>query len=377
MAPTLSGVSSPLRVAVVLIGGLALGAVAFACAGQSAGVLNAPRTTQNAQLSSAPRTTQNATLDSLPRTTPPSTVAPTMTSTASTIPPKGWLVIHGTGDVNLDPSYIPAFASRGYDWAWSGLDSLFLDDDLTLVNLECSPSALGAAEDKEFVFQCADGLVEMAAAGVDVANLANNHSQDHGKEALLDGIRRLSTIGVAPVGVGRTAAVAALPALFDINGWRVAVVGFGGIRPHDGWLATGDRAGMADGDTIESMVATVEDAASIADFVLVSIHWGVELDISPRSEDVERAEAIIAAGADAIFGHHPHRLQPFETVEERPVFWSLGNFVWPEMSLASATSGVGRLVISPDGDITGCLIPALIESSGHPVLTDGPPCGAP
>ena len=92
---------------------------------------------------------------------------------------------------------------------------------------------------------------------------------------------------------------------------------------------------------------------------------------------MERAEAMIAAGADAIFGHHPHRLQPFEMVEDRPVFWSLGNFVWPEMSPASATTGVARVVISPDGEVTGCLIPALIESSGHPVLVDDPPCGAP
>jgi poly-gamma-glutamate synthesis protein (capsule biosynthesis protein) len=311
---------------------------------------------------------------SIPTTT---TAASTTTSTTSTVPPNGWVVIHGTGDVNLDPSYIPALASRGYDWAWNGLDRLFVADDLTLVNLECSPSVLGTAEDKEFIFQCADGLTEMAAAGVEIANLANNHSQDFGKEALLDGIRNLSTVGIMPVGVGRTAAVAAIPALFDINGWRVAVLGFGGIRPHDGWIATDDGAGMADGDTIESMTATVEAASSIADFVIVTIHWGVELELTPSSEDVARAEALIAAGADAILGHHPHRLQPFETVQDRPVFWSLGNFVWPEMSPASATTGVARVVISPEGEITGCLIPALIESSGHPVLTDDPPCGPP
>jgi poly-gamma-glutamate synthesis protein (capsule biosynthesis protein) len=359
-------VSSPFRVLVVLVGGLALGVAAFACAGQSAAVLNAPRTTQNAPLS-PPRTT-------VPTAT---TAAPTTTSSAIVVPPRGWVTIHGTGDVNLDPVYIPALARQGYEWAWSGLEGLFLEDDLTLVNLECSPSALGAAEDKEFVFQCADGLAEMAAAGVEVANLGNNHSQDYGKDALLDGIRSLSTIGVVPVGAGRTAAVAAIPALFDVNGWRIAVVGFGGIRPHDGWIATAAQAGMADGDSIESMVSTVEAAASVADIVVVSVHWGVELDITPRDEDVGRAEAMVAAGADVVFGHHPHRLQPLEIVQDRPVFWSLGNFVWPEMSPASATTGVARVLISPDGKMTGCLIPAVIESSGHPVLTDDPPCGVP
>jgi hypothetical protein len=355
-------------VVAVLVGGLVLGVVAFACAGQSAAVLNAPRATQNAPLTSAPRTT----LPPPTTTAPPTTVPPTTTA-----PSKGWVTIQATGDVNLDSAYIPALASQGYEWPWSGLDGLFLDDDLTLVNLECSPSALGVAEDKEFVFQCADGLTEMAAAGVEVANLGNNHSQDYGKEALLDGIRNLATIGVVPVGAGRTGPVAAIPALFNINGWRIAVVGFGGIRPHDGWIATGERAGMADGDTIESMVSTVEAAASVADFVVVSVHWGVELDTTPRADDVDRAQAMIAAGADVVFGHHPHRLQPFETVQDRPVFWSLGNFVWPEMSPASATTGVARVLISPEGEISACLIPAVIESSGHPVLTDDPPCGVP
>ncbi len=86
---------------------------------------------------------------------------------------------------------------------------------------------------------------------------------------------------------------------------------------------------------------------------------------------------MIAAGADAIFGHHPHRLQPFEDGARSPGVLEPGNFVWPEMSPASATTGVARVVISPDGEVTGCLIPAVIESSGHPVLTGDPPCGGP
>jgi len=59
---------------------------------------------------------------------------------------RGWLVIQGTGDVNLDPAYIPALAAEGWDHAWSGLDGLFLEDDLTVVNLECAPSDLGSPE---------------------------------------------------------------------------------------------------------------------------------------------------------------------------------------------------------------------------------------
>jgi poly-gamma-glutamate synthesis protein (capsule biosynthesis protein) len=210
-----------------------------------------------------------------------------------------------------------------------------------------------------------------------VANLGNNHSGDYGKEALVDGRANLVAGGVAPVGAGRDVDEAGAPALFEVEGWTIAVLGFGGVFPNDAWVAAEDTPGMRDGDDIPSMVAAVEAAAAQADLVVVAIHWGVELDTNPRPEDVERAEAMIAAGADIIFGHHPHRLQPLDIVDGRPVFWSLGNFVWPNTSVAGSTTAVARAVVSPDGTIEGCLLPAMIESHGHPVLTSEPGCGPP
>ncbi|MGH8928720.1 MAG: CapA family protein [Acidimicrobiia bacterium] len=353
------------RLIFIVLSGALLGGAIYACANREAAPDN------SLQVFSVLPTTH------LPPPTTTSTTTAPAPPTTTTHHSKGWLVIHGTGDVNLDPSYIPALVSRGYDWAWSGLDGLFLQDDLTIVNLECSPSTLGEPEPKDFTFRCADGLHEMAEAGIEVANLGNNHSQDFGKEAMLDGRAHLIEAGLVPVGAGADASQANAPALFDVEGWRVAIVGFGGIRPHDGWIATESDAGMADGDTIESMVAAVESADRLADWVIVTVHWGIELDLAPDPGDIERAQALISAGADAIFGHHAHRLQRLEIVDGVPVAWNLGNFVWPNLSPAGSRTGIARMVVSPDGDVTGCLIPALIESAGHPVLTGEPECGAP
>jgi poly-gamma-glutamate synthesis protein (capsule biosynthesis protein) len=310
---------------------------------------------------------------------PSTTVAPSLTtastSTTTNPPERGDLVIHGVGDVNLDTSYIPALAERGFEWAWSGLDGLFLADDLTIVNLECSPSPLGSPEPKEFTFRCPDGLGEMAAAGVDLANLANNHSQDFGKEALIDGRLRLLGAGIDTVGAGRNLRQASGYFPYLIEGWKVAVVGLGGIQPHAGWLADEDQAGMADGDDVEAMAAAVERAEAWADWVVVTVHWGVELDLAPRPDDVERAQAMIAAGADVIFGHHSHRLQPLEVIDGVPVAWSLGNFVWPNFSAAGSTTAVARVEITPGGEVRSCLIPATIDSPGHPILSGEPECG--
>src|ERR671917_1348022 len=50
---------------------------------------------------------------------------------------RGRLIIHGTGDVNVDPEYIPALRTKGYAHAWTGLSGLFTRDHLSVVNLEC------------------------------------------------------------------------------------------------------------------------------------------------------------------------------------------------------------------------------------------------
>lgn len=293
-----------------------------------------------------------------------------ITSPSPTPPqPREPLVIHGTGDVNLDPSYIPNFRTHGYGYAWSGLAGLFQEDDLTVINLECAVSDVGSPAAKEFTFRGdPDALPAARAAGVEVANLGNNHSQDFGVEALVDTRENLAAHDIAPVGAGKDLEEATRPAVFEIKGWRIAVVGFGGVLPTDEWLAGPDHPGMASGDDIPTMVTAVRAADELADLVIVAIHWGVELDLQPRPEDIERAHAMIDAGADIIFGHHSHRLNPMGTYMGRPIFWSLGNFVWPAFSAAGSATAVAEVTVSANGDLTGRLIPAYIESSGHPVL---------
>lgn len=322
-------------------------------------------------LTSVSTTSSTTTTVGVSPTTVPVDVPPTVTA-----PRRGTLIIHGTGDVALDPGYIPALQAHGWDHAWSGLGRLFLDDHLTVINLECVPSDRGQPLDKSFVFRCpTDSLPSLTRNGIEVANLGNNHSGDYGKDALLDGRSNLVEHGVAPVGVGRDHDEAGRPAVFRMNGWTVAVVGFGSLAPADSWYATADRAGMRNGSDTAGMVEAVRAAKEIADIVVVTIHWGRELDTAPRDWDVANAQAMIDAGADIIFGHHPHRMQPLEMVDGAAVFWSLGNFVWPRISDPSATTAVARAVVNPDGTIEACLIPAFIQTHGRPVLTGPAPCG--
>jgi hypothetical protein len=301
----------------------------------------------------------------------PAAVHREVSSTPETTPPAtGDIVVHGTGDVLLDPSQLGALDSS-FAAPWTGVRELFRGDAVTIVNLECSPGSGGTKQDKEFTFRCDDPgvLSAMHDGGVDVTNQANNHSGDFGRVAQMDGRNRLLRARLAPVGTGHNSREANEPAMFERNGKKIAVLGFGGVVPSNSWFATSDRAGEANGYSTASMVQTVRSAAARADLVFVAIHWGEELDTKPRDDDVARAHALIDAGADAIFGHHAHRLQPLQWYKGRPTFFGLGNFVWPK----SGSTAIGEVVVSPEGTFKACLLPASL-SYGRPALTGATRC---
>jgi hypothetical protein len=304
-----------------------------------------------------------------PSAAAPSSV-PSSTSPSVSAVRLGKLVIHGAGDVSLDPSFVTTYKTHGYAWAWTGLNGLFKHDDLTVVNLECPVSTLGSPVPKTFNFRGdVAALPAMRAAGVEVANMANNHSYDFGPAALLDTRKNLGDNNIAAVGAGMDPQQALAPALFTIKGWRIAVVGFDKVvDPYPDAVAAKNHPGTAAGHDTNAMIEAVKAAAAEADVVIVDIHWGVELDMQPRASDVALGHDLIAAGADVIFGGHSHRLQPLEMYRGRPIFYSLANFVWPNFSKAGATTAVAEVTVSPDGAFAARLIPALIEEAGHPVL---------
>jgi hypothetical protein len=289
---------------------------------------------------------------------------------------RGTLTIQHVGDVLLDPDAHPSLGGLGAG-VWDDVRELFSRGDLVVANLECAATRRDDPQPKRFVFRCdLDELPAMRDAGVTAVTVANNHSGDHGVPGIVDSLRNAEAAGFVAIGAGADEAEAYAARIVEIQGWRVALLGFGGVVPVPDWTARGDRPGQASGYDAAAMARAVEAATDAADLVVVSIHWGEEGSFEPREEDRERAEAVIAAGADVVFGHHAHRLQPLERVHGVPVFWNLGNFLWPRTSDEAAITAVAELVVSPDGTMEACLLPVEIDEAGRPVPTGAPPtCG--
>jgi poly-gamma-glutamate synthesis protein (capsule biosynthesis protein) len=286
---------------------------------------------------------------------------------------RGTIVIHAMGDVSLDPAQIPAFRVHGYGWAWSGLGGSFRTDDLTIVNLECPATDIVDPAPKAFVFRCdPDALPAARQAGIDVVSQANNHAYDEGPDGLVDSLDRIRAEGFVPVGAGADRDEALRAATFRLDGWNVAVVGIDQVLDPPNEVAGPGKPGTAVGHDFGLGLRAVRAAAAVSDVVVVVIHWGIELEARPRPLQILQAHRLVDAGADVIFGGHAHRLQPLETYRGTPIFYSLGNFVWPRLGPVLRATAVAEVTLGPDGGIRARLIPAEIVSDGHPMFVGGP-----
>jgi poly-gamma-glutamate capsule biosynthesis protein CapA/YwtB (metallophosphatase superfamily) len=273
------------------------------------------------------------------------------------------------GDVHAEPP-IEAVLARG-DNPLEDVAALLRAADISVVNLETAVGSRGAPAPKQFTFQAPESLwPALVDGGVDVVNLANNHTLDYGTDALLETLDGARAHDLVAVGAGRDAEEAYAPALVEVGSTTVAVVGLSRVLPVVEWAATDRRAGLASAYDEDAAAAAVRAAAALADHVVVAVHWGRELAECPDEVQRRLADRLVDAGADVVAGHHPHVLQGVEERDGALIAYSLGNFVWYARSEPSRTSGVLTVTLDADG-AQADFHPARIDGEGSPRLLEG------
>jgi capsule synthesis protein PGA_cap len=201
--------------------------------------------------------------------------------------------------------------------------------DLAMANFENPAPNRFRWHTSKTVFTADPTLIDgLADAGIDYVGLANNHIGDAGDSGLLQTIANLKKRGLKSSGAGKDLAAARKPAIFDVNGTRVAILAYDAIAP--GYHAAKGEPGSSK-LTIKSVEAGVKAARkSGADVVIVFPHWGVEYRYSPFQNQQRLARQIIDAGADMIIGNHAHYAAAVEIYKGKPIWYALGNFVFDQ-----------------------------------------------
>jgi len=95
----------------------------------------------------------------------------------------------------------------------------------------------------------------------------------------------------------------------------------------------------------EEILNRIKKLKSESDWLIVNSHIGIEYQTLSSKKQRDLYRAMIDAGADAIIGHHPHVAQEYEIYKEKPIFYSLGNFIFDQYFSAETQSGLAIALI--------------------------------
>ncbi len=238
------------------------------------------------------------------------------------------ITLIGTGDITLSHGVARIMRERGEDYPFAAIAPFLRQADIAFGNLECVLAVGGERLPKQFNFRAhPDGARVLQRAGFDIVSLANNHSWDYGKEGLAEMIGHLERAGVRQIGAGRTLSEAHTLRVITVRGVRVGFLAYLGMFPPLIPLRE-KEPGVAMG-YLPLVRRDVTAARRQVDFLIVSLHAGIEgaPRRSPRQQSIARTA--IDAGADMVIGHHPHVIQDWETYRGKPIYYSLGNFLFP------------------------------------------------
>lgn len=299
--------------AVLVMTGLML--TASSCSGEKGETAPATEAAE-VMATAAPQTTalQTTAATEPSKTLPPETQAPT-TQPTETEPPEERFLLTFAGDCTLGCVPEAYYATVGfiktvgddYEYPFRNVIDYFENDEFSMVNLEGTLTKDGARQNKSFTFIGPPDYVNILTENsVEAVTVANNHTWDFGELGYKTTLETLDGAGVPYVRQNNTQIVTTQ------NGLTI------------GLYATVYYA-MDTEDMVESVQGLKEQGV---DLVVVAPHWGGEGFYTPDKSQTEYAYAAIGAGADIVYGAHPHVLQPVEEYNGGIIYYSLGNFVF-------------------------------------------------
>ena len=256
--------------------------------------------------------TQETTQSTTQATTAPTveTTVGTTAPTAPTEPQPQRYVLTFVGDCTMGnqkgASLTGGFVGtigQDYDYPFADVIDIFQNDTATFINLEGPLTESNNSVDKMFVFKGPKEYINILTRGsVEFANVANNHSYDYGEQGYQDTVSLLKDHGIAYADHKKYT-------MFEADGLKIGVYSVAGAY---------NTVGLA-----ESIKALKKAGA---DVIIASMHWGEEYYYVANLDQTLIARAAIDAGADIVYGHHPHVLQKIEHYKDGVIFYSLGNF---------------------------------------------------
>ncbi len=225
-------------------------------------------------------------------------------------------------------SYHVCLRNNGFAWPFSLVKDYLAADDLTVANLEVVFTTRTRHTDKKFNLKGDPSFVQVLNEGsIEMVNTVNNHCMDFMDGGYTDSLAVLEGAGIKHFGTINPGL--ANPhddvTVVDVDGVKFGFVGWSYPQEYDL-------------KNISNRILQLKNLG--AEVIVVSLHWGRETYMTPEAWQNTFARNVIDAGADIVWGHHPHVIQPIGIYRGKPIMFSTGNFTFGTMSDVNPATGI-------------------------------------
>lgn len=159
----------------------------------------------------------------------------------------------------------------------------------------------------------------------DIWNICNNHIMDAGEYGISSTLEIAKKNNVQTIGAGMNIVEARKAVILDEAG-GIGMFGVGYQRACR--KADVDKPGCYSWSDLDAIQNTINEIKSKCRWCVVVAHAGEEFTPLPSPYTRERYHKYLEMGADIVVSHHPHVPMNYETVGDKVIFYSLGNFIF-------------------------------------------------
>lgn len=252
-----------------------------------------------------------------------------------------------TGDVLLDRGVAKILNKNENVGKLKSISDYFKSADAAVINLEAPLNSVPTSVKKKYIFGVKEENLNIAInLGITHFSLANNHALDQSYSGLVKTCDYIQKSGKQVVGVSYTTGEFT-PTLISKAGNRAAIFAFTLFKPDSDIINSNFRINYATINQIIKVIGTYKANYS-NDLIILYLHWGSENTTFVSELQQKIAESFIDAGADIIIGAHSHTIQEKRIINGKPVYFSLGNFIFDSNKSPNNIGLAIKLIIKDD-----------------------------
>lgn len=252
------------------------------------------------------------------------------------------------GDMMLDRNVRQVIDDHDQDYILEKLagaeNRFFSGMDIISANLEGPFANSRRSTSKSIAFRFNPDLLPMLKKyNFSIFSQANNHSYDMGAAGFEESKANLLAGGFSFYG-----------AQYKIDDSSLLIKKIGDFN--FGFIGINDTNASINVDKATELIRKARRDKAV-DYIIINAHWGEEYKQISNERERKLAHAFIDAGADVIIGHHPHVVQEMEIYKNRPIFYSLGNFIFDQYFSVPTKQGLGIGLIFKEKKIAIYIFP--------------------